>query len=54
MSPPFTTPMELTVVLYFIAVGEFGEYLRDYRITVPALAVHRDWHVAMDADFTEQ
>lgn len=29
--------------LYFVRVGEFGEYLDDYHIQLPPLRVRRDW-----------
>lgn len=39
--------------VYWVAVGAYGEYLHDYRISVPKLRVKRDWHVGLDQAFTD-
>lgn len=39
--------------VYFVKVGEFGQYLEDYHMQVPSLQVKKDWHVGLDADFMD-
>jgi hypothetical protein len=39
--------------VYWVAVGSFGEYLHDYRVSVPKLRVRRDWYDGLDLDFTD-
>jgi hypothetical protein len=40
--------------LYWVAVGSYGKYLHDYRITVPKLRVRKDWYQGLDFDYTDR
>ena len=39
--------------LFWIRIGEFGQYLEDYHIQVPKLKIKRDWAVGLDPKFTD-
>lgn len=36
--------------MYWVRVGEFGQYLEDYHIQVPRLKVKRDWAKTLDPE----
>ena len=40
--------------VYWVAVGGGGEYLHDYRLTVPKLRLKRDWFAGLEESFTDQ
>jgi len=39
--------------VYFVRMGEYGQYLEDFHMQVPSLRVKRDWHVGLDAEFMD-
>lgn len=39
--------------LFWIRIGEFGQYLEDYHIQVPKLKIKRDWADGLDPKFTD-
>ncbi len=39
--------------LYFMRIGEFGQYLEDYHIQVPRLKVKRDWARGINASYVD-
>lgn len=39
--------------MYWVRIGEFGEYLEDYHIQVPKLRVKRDWAEGLDPQFVD-
>lgn len=39
--------------LFWVRIGEYGEYLEDYHIQVPKLKVKRDWASTLDPQFTD-
>ena len=39
--------------VYFVRVGEFGQYLEDYHVQVPQLKVKKDWFAGLDAEFAD-
>ena len=39
--------------LFWIRIGEYGQYLEDYHIQVPKLKIKRDWASGLDPKFTD-
>mmetsp|Transcript_10831 Transcript_10831/g.20033 ORF Transcript_10831/g.20033 Transcript_10831/m.20033 type:complete len:1046 (+) Transcript_10831:90-3227(+) len=39
--------------LYWIRLGEFGQYLEDYHVQIPKLKIKRDWADGMDPKFVD-
>ena len=39
--------------VFFVRMGEFGQYLEDYHMQVPSLRVKKDWFVGLDAAFMD-
>jgi hypothetical protein len=39
--------------MYWLRIGEFGQYLEDFHMQVPKLKVRRDWSDGLDADFVD-
>lgn len=39
--------------MFWVRIGEFGEYLEDYHIQVPKLRVKRDWAEGLDPQFVD-
>ena len=39
--------------LFWIRLGEYGQYLEDYHIQVPKLKIKRDWASGLDPKFTD-
>jgi len=39
--------------MFWVRIGEYGEYLEDYHIQVPKLKVKRDWASTLDPQFTD-
>ena len=39
--------------MYWIRIGEFGQYLEDYHIQVPKLKIVRDWSKNLDPSFVD-
>lgn len=39
--------------MFWVRIGEFGEYLEDYHIQVPKLRVKRDWSQGLDPAFVD-
>ena len=39
--------------VYFVRMGEFGQYLEDYHVQVPQLKIKKDWFAGLDADFAD-
>ena len=39
--------------LYWVRMGEFGQYLEDYHIQVPKLKIKKDWASGLDPNFVD-
>lgn len=39
--------------MFWVRIGEFGEYLEDYHVQVPKLRVKRDWSEGLDPQFVD-
>lgn len=39
--------------MFWVKIGEFGEYLEDYHVQVPKLRVKRDWSEGLDPQFVD-
>jgi hypothetical protein len=40
--------------MFWVRVGEFGQYLEDYHIQVPKLKIVRGWYESLDPKFTDR
>lgn len=39
--------------LFWVRIGEYGEYLEDYHIQIPKLKIKRDWATGIDPQFSD-
>ena len=39
--------------MFWIRIGDYGQYMEDYHIQVPKLKIKRDWAVGLDPKFTD-
>jgi hypothetical protein len=40
--------------MYWVRIGEYGQYLEDYHIQVPKLKIARNWYEKLDPKFTDR
>jgi hypothetical protein len=40
--------------LFWVRIGEYGEYLEDFHIQVPKLKIKRDWAQGLDSEFVDR